>query len=65
MYIRRKYGLSKPEDFGWDIITGFRKLAEPAGYQVDIISLTQELEKSIPYDEFMLQGNYLGGFFLA
>lgn len=55
----------KPEDFGWDIITGFRKLAEPAGYQVDIIALTQELEKSIPYDEFMLQGNYLGGFFLG
>lgn len=22
-------GYEKPEDFGWDIITGFRKLAEP------------------------------------
>lgn len=55
----------RPEDFGWDIITGFRKLAEPAGYQVEIIPLTQELERSIPYDEFMLKGNYLGGLFLG
>lgn len=55
----------EPEDFGWDIITGFRKLAEPTGYQVDIIPLTQELERSTPYDEFMLRGRYQGGFFLG
>lgn len=55
----------QPEDFGWEIITGFRKLAEPAGYQVDIVPLTQELQKSIPYDEYMLQNSYQGGFFLG
>lgn len=55
----------QPEDFGWEIITGFRKLAEPAGYQVDIIPLTTELEQSVPYDEFMLRNGYRGSLFLG
>lgn len=55
----------KPEDFGWEIITGFRKLAEPAGYQVDIIPLTIELERSVHYDAYMLQEGYRGGLFLG
>lgn len=55
----------KEEDFGWDIITGFRKLAEPTGYQVEIVPLTQELQRSISYDVYMLQENYRGGFFLG
>lgn len=55
----------KPEDFGWEIVTGFRKLAEPAGYQVDIIPLSVELQRSIPYDEYMLQKGYRGSLFLG
>lgn len=55
----------KPEDFGWEIITGFRKLAEPAGYQVDIVPLTVELERSVHYDAYMLREGYRGGFFLG
>lgn len=55
----------KSEDFGWDIITGFRKLAEPAGYQVDIQPLTQELQSSVSYDAYMMQKDYHGGFFLG
>ena len=30
----------KPDDFGFDIIVGFRKAAEPAGFLVDVIPLT-------------------------
>lgn len=56
---------ASPEDFGYDILVGFRKLAEPAGYQVSVISLDYKLEKSIAYDQYMLQGNYLGGLFLG
>ena len=56
---------ASPEDFGFDILVGFRKLAEPAGYQVSVISLDYKLEKSIAYDQYMLQGNYLGGLFLG
>lgn len=56
---------TRPEDFGYDILVGFRKLAEPAGYHVSVIPLTMELEKSIPYEQYMLRENYLGALFLG
>lgn len=56
---------ANPDDFGWGLITGFRKMAEPAGYAVDIVDLTNTLQKSIHYDTYMLQHNYKGGFFLG
>ena len=55
----------KPEHFGYDVIVGFRKMAEPEGYRVDIIPATTALQASIRYDEYMMQGNYRGGFFLG
>lgn len=54
-----------PEDFGYDILVGFRKMAEPDGYRVDIIPLNHTLENSIHYDEYMMQHNYRGGLFLG
>jgi len=54
-----------PEDFGYDIILGFRKLAEPAGFQVDIIPLTRETQRQMHYDEYMILGRYQGSFFLG
>ncbi|MBQ8833563.1 MAG: LacI family DNA-binding transcriptional regulator [Oscillospiraceae bacterium] len=56
---------SKPEDFGYDIVAGFRKAAEPAGYQVDIIPLDTQMQKRSRYDEYMVFGNYCGGLFLG
>lgn len=56
---------TQPDDFGWDIITGFRKLAEPAGCQVDVIPLTLELQNSIGYDAYMLRDGYQGALFLG
>lgn len=56
---------TKPEDFGYDIVVGFRKLAEPEGYRVKIVPLNHQLERSIPYDEYMMQHNYRGGLFLG
>lgn len=56
---------NQPEDFGYDILVGFRKLAEPAGYQVSIIELDHALEERISYDAYMMQGNYRGGLFLG
>lgn len=55
----------KPEDFGYDIVTGFRKAAEPAGYQVEIIDLDRNIQESSRYDEYMVYGNYSGGLFLG
>lgn len=56
---------SHPEDFGYDILVGFRKMAEPAGFQVCIIDLTYQLENGMHYDQYMLQHNYQGGLFLG
>ena len=55
----------QPEDFGHDILIGFRKMAEPAGFQVDVIPLQDDIARNTPYDEFMLRENYRGGLFLG
>lgn len=55
----------KPEDFGYDIVIGFRKMAEPADFLVDIVPLTMEIQKTIPYDEYMLFNGYMGALFLG
>lgn len=55
----------KPEDFGWELVTGFRKMAEPEGFQVDLIPMTAEEQKQRHYDEYMLLHGYKGAFFLG
>lgn len=55
----------KAEHFGYDVIVGFRKMAEPEGYQVDIIPVTHAMQLDIRYDEYMMRGNYRGGFLLG
>ena len=54
-----------PGAFGYDLILGFRQMAEPAGYTVDVIPVTEGLQHSLSYDSFMLQYNYLGAFVLG
>ena len=56
---------AKPEDFGYDLVMGFRQAAEPAGYQVDLIPLTQQLQTELHYDAYMVQNNYVGAFLLG
>jgi len=56
---------TKPDDFGYDIVMGFRQAAEPAGYQVDVISLTQQMQLDYRYDAFMILNNYIGALFLG
>jgi DNA-binding LacI/PurR family transcriptional regulator len=56
---------TKPDDFGYDLVAGFRKAAEPAGFCVDIIPLTLQLQEEIPYDTYMVRENYCGGLFLG
>ena len=55
----------KPEDFGYDIIVGFRKAAEPAGFQVEVVPLDRQLQLDHRYDQYMMQENYCGGLFLG
>lgn len=56
---------ANPQDFGYDIVVGFRQAAEPAGYLVDIIPLDWETQLRIRYDEYMMLENYCGGVFLG
>ena len=58
-------GYTRPEDFGTDIVTGFRQMAEPAGFDVRVVELSAELERSVPYDAYMLREGYLGALFLG
>ncbi len=55
----------QPEDFGYDIISGFRKAAEPIGFHVDLIELDRRTQETSRYDEYMVYGNYSGGLFLG
>lgn len=55
----------QPDDFRWDIITGFRKLAEPSGCWVDVVPLTLEFQKRAGYDTYMFRSGYQGALFLG
>ena len=55
----------KPDDFGTDMVLGFRKMAEPAGYQVDVTAFPEDLQKECSYDAYMMEHNYSGAFFLG
>lgn len=56
---------TKPEDFGYDIVSGFRIAAEPAGFLVDLIPLTKQIQQDFHYDDYMIQNGYCGGFLLG
>lgn len=55
----------KPGDFGYDIVLGFRKAAEPEGYEVMLIPLDISLQQSCSYDTYMMKHHFCGGFFLG
>lgn len=56
---------ARPDDFGYDLVHGFRKAAEPAGFVVDIIPLTIPMQLETPYDAYMTANNYCGGLLLG
>jgi LacI family transcriptional regulator len=55
----------EPDDFGYQLIAGFCNAAQKAGYLVDVIPLTHQMQILYRYDDYMRQGNYCGGFFLG
>ena len=56
---------TQPEDFGYEIVVGFRQAAEPAGFHVELIPLDIEMQSRIRYDQYMIMSNYCGGLFLG
>ena len=55
----------KPDDFGYDIVVGFRKMAEPAGFAVEAVPLDIATQRETRYDEYILRGDYRGALFLG
>lgn len=58
----RNMTYESPEDFGYDIILGFKKAAMNDGWSVNIVPATPELQKKTPYDEYMKNHAYSGAF---
>lgn len=54
-----------PNQFGHDIVLGFKQMAEPDGWTVDIIPINMDFQKLTPYDIFMMQGGYQASFILG
>lgn len=55
----------QPDDFGYDLVAGFRRAAEAAGFAVDTIPLTIPMQLETPYDAFIAEKGYCGSFFLG
>lgn len=56
---------SNPNQFGYDIVEGFKQLAEMEGWIVDIVPVTIDFQKLNPYDVFMIQEGYQASFVLG
>ncbi len=54
-----------PTGFGYEIVIGFKQLAVPAGWEVDVVPMTEKFQKTISYDMFMLENKYQGAFILG
>ncbi len=54
-----------PNQFGYDIISGFRQMAEPDGWTVETVPVDKDFQRGIPYGVFMIQNGYLGAFILG
>lgn len=51
--------------FGYELITGFRLMASEQHYEVDILPMDIYMQSKQPYDQRMKQNNYSGAFFLG
>ncbi len=51
-----------PEQFGYDIILGFKQAAYQSHYDVSVIPVTPAMQSSEKYDTFMLKNNFIGAF---
>lgn len=55
----------EPHHFAYDIVMGFRQMAEPAGYEVEVVPVDVHAQRRSSYDVFMLQNDYAGSFLLG
>lgn len=55
----------EPNHFAYDIVMGFRQMAEPAGFEVDIVPVDTKTQRKQNYDVFMLEHDYVGSFVIG
>lgn len=54
-----------PEQFGYDIILGFRQRASREDYEVTVTPITQSFQSTEKYDTYMLKNGYVGALLLG
>lgn len=54
-----------PEQFGYDIILGFRQFAFREDYEVTVTPITPVFQATEKYDTYMLKNGYVGAFLLG
>lgn len=54
-----------PEQFGYDIILGFRQRAVRENYEVKVIPVSPSLQSTEKYDTYMLKNGFVGAFLLG
>lgn len=54
-----------PNQFGHDIVLGFKQMAEPDGWVVDTIPIDMEFQRGTPYGVFMMEHGYQASFILG
>ncbi len=54
-----------PNQFGHDIVLGFKQKAEPEGWDIDVVPVTPQLQKLIPYNVYMMEHGYQAAFILG
>ncbi len=53
------------QDFGYEIILGFRQAAYREQWNVDIMDVTPDFQLQHPYDAFMTEGSFSGSFIVG
>ena len=56
---------TEPHHFAYDIVMGFRQMAEPAGFEVEIVPVNAEPQRETSYEVFMLHNDYACAFALG
>lgn len=54
-----------PDQFGYDIILGFRQSAYREQYEVTVLPVSPDFQMQERYDTYMLKNSYVGGFMIG
>lgn len=53
------------DDFGYDIILGFKQIAYKEHYAVDVIETSRNFQSACTYDSYMMEHGYSGSFLIG